>query len=44
MLVCPVIVGGRRRFFPDHVRLDLELIEERRFGNGVVALRYAARG
>ena len=44
MIVCPVIVGGGKRFFPDGVRLDLELVEERRFGNGVVVLRYAVRG
>lgn len=30
------------RFFPDGVRMDLELAEERRFRNGVVVLRYAA--
>lgn len=44
MIVFPVIVGGGKRFFPDGVRLDLELIEERRFDNGVVVLRYAVRG
>jgi dihydrofolate reductase len=44
MIVCPVVVGGGKRFFPDGVRLDLELVEERRFGNGVVVLRYAVRG
>ena len=44
MIVCPVVVGGGKRFFPDGVRLDLELVEERPFGNGVVALRYAVRG
>ena len=44
VLVCPVIVGGGTRFFPDGVRLDLKLIEDRRFGNGVVVLRYAANG
>jgi hypothetical protein len=37
-----VVVGGGKRFFPDGVRLDL--VEERRFGNGVVVLRYAVRG
>jgi dihydrofolate reductase len=36
----PVIVGGGTRFFPDQVRVDLELREERRFDNGVVYLRY----
>jgi dihydrofolate reductase len=44
MIVCPVLVGGGKRFFPGDVRLNLELIEERRFGNGVVVLRYAVRG
>ena len=44
MIVCPVVVGGGKRFFPDGVRLDLELVEERRFGNGVVVLRYVVRG
>ena len=44
LIVCPVVVGGGKRFFPDGVRLNLELVEERRFGNGVVVLRYAVRG
>jgi dihydrofolate reductase len=43
MTICPVVVGGGKRFFPDDVRLELELVEERRFGNGVVSLRYAVR-
>jgi dihydrofolate reductase len=43
MIVCPVIVGGGKRFFPDGVRLDLELVEERLLGNRVVVLRYTAR-
>ena len=43
MIICPVVVGGGKRFFPNGVRLNLELVEERRFGNGVVALRYAVR-
>ena len=43
IIVCPVVVGGGKRFFPDGVRLNLELLEERRFGNGVVVLRYAVR-
>jgi dihydrofolate reductase len=44
MIVCPVIVGGGKQFFPDGVRLYLELIEQRRFRKGVVLLRYAVRG
>jgi len=44
VIVCPVVIGGGKRFFPNGVRLDLELAEERRFGNGVVVLRYVVRG
>lgn len=44
MIVYPVVVGGGKRFFPDGVRLDLELVEERRFPKGVMVLRYAVRG
>lgn len=43
MIVCPVIVGGGKRFFPDGVQLDLKLADERRFPNGVLVLRYAVR-
>jgi dihydrofolate reductase len=42
-IVCSVIVGEGKWFFPDGVRLDLDLLEERRFGSGVAALRYAVR-
>jgi dihydrofolate reductase len=41
LLLVPVVVGGGTRSLPDGVRLDLELREERRFGNGTVFLRYA---
>lgn len=44
MIICPVIVGGGKRFFPGRVRQDLEVVGERRFGNGVVVLRYVTRG
>lgn len=43
LIVSPVLVGGGKRFFPDGVRMDLELIEERRFSSGVVVLSYAVR-
>ena len=43
MIVCPVVVGSGKRFFPDSVWLDLELVEERRFRKGVV-LRCAVCG
>lgn len=43
LLVCPVAVGGGTPYLPDGVRLDLDLLEERRFANGVLALRYRER-
>ncbi len=44
MIVCPVILGGGKRFFPEGVRVNLVLEEERRFGNGVIVVRYTVRG
>lgn len=38
----PVVVGGGKHWLPGGVRLQLELLDERRFGNGVVYLRYRA--
>jgi dihydrofolate reductase len=38
----PIIVGGGNAALPDGVRLQLELVEERRLGSGVVYLRYQA--
>jgi dihydrofolate reductase len=38
----PVIVGGGKPALPRHVRLKLDLLEERRFSRGVVYLRYRA--
>jgi dihydrofolate reductase len=44
LYVNPVVVGrGRRLFETADDRIDLELVENRRFGNGVVLLRYAVR-
>ena len=43
LLVAPVVVGGGKQSLPDNVRLKLELLDERRFGNGVVHLHYRAR-
>ena len=42
-IVCPVLVGGGKRFFPDGVRLDLALLQARPFSSGVVVMRYATR-
>jgi dihydrofolate reductase len=42
LLVAPALVGRGKRMFPDDVRLTLELLDERRFGSGMVYLRYRA--
>ena len=39
----PIVVGGGNKFLPDGVRVELELLDERRFGNGVVHLHYRTR-
>jgi dihydrofolate reductase len=44
LLVTPVVVGGGTAVFPDGVRADLDLVDERRFASGVVYLRYRTRG
>jgi dihydrofolate reductase len=43
LFVTPIVVGGGKQFLPDDVRLELELLDERRFGGGVVHLRYRTR-
>ena len=43
LILAPVVVGGGKQSLPDDVRLDLELVDERRFGNGMVHLRYRTR-
>ncbi|HEY7021083.1 MAG TPA: dihydrofolate reductase family protein [Ktedonobacterales bacterium] len=40
LLLTPIIVGGGTQALPDHVRLKLELLDERRFSSGVVHLHY----
>jgi dihydrofolate reductase len=39
----PVIVGSGKPALPDGLFLELELLDERRFSSGVVALRYRIR-
>jgi dihydrofolate reductase len=41
LFLTPVVVGGGTRGLPNTVRVELELLDERRFGNGVVHLHYA---
>jgi len=43
LFIVPILVGGGKSALPDNVRLDLELLEERRFSNGTVFLRYGTR-
>jgi dihydrofolate reductase len=43
LLLAPIVVGGGTRALPDDVRVRLELLDERRFGNGTVHLHYATR-
>jgi dihydrofolate reductase len=44
LYLSPVVVGGGNPALPRGVRLGLELLDERRFANGVVHLRYGTRG
>jgi dihydrofolate reductase len=43
LFVFPVIVGGGKPGLPRGIRVDLELLDERRFGNGAVHMRYRTR-
>jgi dihydrofolate reductase len=43
LFLSPIVVGGGTPSLPDKVRLELELLDERRFGNGVVYLNYRTR-
>jgi dihydrofolate reductase len=40
LLLSPIVIGAGKRALPDGLRLDLQLLGERRFGNGVVHLHY----
>jgi dihydrofolate reductase len=44
VIASPIVVGGGTRSLPDGVRWELELLDERRFANGVVYLRYDTSG
>ena len=43
LFVAPIAVGGGKRSLPDDARVELELLDERRFGNGMVYLHYRTR-
>jgi dihydrofolate reductase len=40
LFLCPIVVGGGKRALSDSVRAELQLLDERRFENGVVHLHY----
>jgi dihydrofolate reductase len=40
LFLAPIVVGGGKQSLPDDVRVKLELLDERRFGNGFVHLHY----
>ena len=43
LCIVPVLVGGGKRSLPSDIRLELDLLEERRFNNGMIHLRYQTR-
>lgn len=43
LLVIPIMLGGGKRVLPSNVGVKLELLDERRVGNGWVYLRYRTR-
>jgi dihydrofolate reductase len=43
LFVAPIVVGGGKQSLPNDVRLRLELLDERRFGNGMVHLHHRKR-
>ena len=43
LFLVPILVGGGTRALPDHVRVKLQLLDERRFADGVVYLQYRTR-
>jgi dihydrofolate reductase len=43
LFLTPIVVGGGKRSLPEDIRMELELLDERRFGNGMVFLRYRVK-
>ncbi|HAL29335.1 MAG TPA: deaminase [Coriobacteriia bacterium] len=44
LFVVPVVVGGGTRCLPEGIRLDLQLVDQRRFDNGTVFVSYQPVG
>jgi dihydrofolate reductase len=38
--IAPVIIGSGDAWLPDNIRIDLELVDQKRFPNGFIYLRY----
>ena len=43
LLIAPIIAGGGNPYLPGKVSVKLELLDERRFDNGLVYVRYRAK-
>ena len=43
LLVIPILLGGGKRVLPSNVGVKLDLLDERRVGNGWIYLRYRTR-
>jgi dihydrofolate reductase len=43
LFLAPTLMGGGKQALPDGLRLDLELLDERRFADGTVHLRYRTK-
>ena len=43
LFVAPIVVGGGKPALPEGVRVKLELLDERSFGNGMAYLHYGTR-
>jgi dihydrofolate reductase len=44
LFIVPIVVGGGTQSLPDHLRLEVDLLEERRFDGGMVYLHYRIAG
>jgi dihydrofolate reductase len=44
LFLSPIVVGNGKRALPADVRVQLDLLDDRRFGNGVVHLHYRVIG
>ena len=43
LLIAPIIAGSGNPYLPDNVRVKLELVDERRFDNGLIHVQYRAK-